>query len=241
MWAAVHPAFNPAHVKADASLNALYEDAASQLPNCDFIWQAGRQPEITLREVPPAPAAAPAPPPYIVWWDKAVNLDWDPDFFSGTVIHELAHAAARTMYQRQGVDQGEMIWANIHLPAAEGAPDQKDGLADNQRSSLERQRQTLNANWSNLSEEAIADRDSGALPDEDYKHVEVRIGYAIFMWPVGHNETVLGDLMYYLRAKKREGSLTYAFARRMLDEANARRKGGLGAEVGEVRRPGPGS
>ena len=54
MWAAVHPAFNRAHVDADSPLEALYDDAAAQLPQCDFVLTPNAAPQITARASPPA-------------------------------------------------------------------------------------------------------------------------------------------------------------------------------------------
>jgi hypothetical protein len=51
-----------------------------------------------------------------------------------------------------------------------------------------------------------------------------------------HNETVLADMMYYLRAKGLHRSRTYLHARRMLKEANDRRQQGWWSSPGQEAR-----
>ena len=228
MWAAVHPGFNMAPINADRTLRALYSDAAAQLPHADFVQVPGQAPQISA-----TPHAA---APYRVEWDTAVALGLDPAYFQGAIIHELAHAASSRQYTRHGADQNELVWANLNLPAAVGAVDPANGLAPNQSDVLRRQMRTIDANWTDLENLAAADHQSNAIPQADYQHIDSRINYALATTFV-HNDTVLGDLIYYMQAKQLAGTATYRFARRMLKEANDRRQQGFWAnDTTEVRR-----
>jgi hypothetical protein len=292
MWRTVHPGFEISHVK-DSRLKELYNDAAKQLPVTDFVYQRGAA---------PAASDTPAGPrPYRVVWSRASEIGWDGDRFAGAVIHELVHVATRG-YRRNfipGADVGDLVWANLNLPPAQGAADQQSGLAQNQLASLRGQLQTLRQNWVDLEAEADADFASGVLRSDysdvvhridameagretvkplrelmiarkldhtvtyrmalgvqkrpvnahprwrpnweglraqaeldmaagrirnDYAHMKSRFRYVDSTGPLVHNEAVLADIMYYLKAKGLEGSRTYKFAGRMLGEANARRR-----------------
>jgi hypothetical protein len=229
MWTAVGSNFDDEFV-ADSVLRELYLDASDQLQNCDFVQVPGTAPQIGPQAVPPAAV------PYRVDWDTAANLGLDPDYFDAAIIHELAHASAAEMYDRHGANQAELQWANMSLPAAVGAVNPVTGLAQNQLLSMQAQIRTISANWTDLEAEALADNADNTFTAPQYAHVDGRIQYALSTAYV-HNDTVLGDLMYWLRAKDLDGSRTYAFARRMLNEANDRRREGLWAAPGEeVRR-----
>jgi hypothetical protein len=219
MWAAVHPAFNVQHIQDDSVLNSLYNDAAARLGECDFVHTPGQAPQITWRPSPPAPT------PYLVAWDSPANLQMDADYYSGAIIHELAHAAASRMYDRSGANQGDLIWGNINLPTPIGPVNPANGLAANQQAALLNQMQTLDDNWTDLENELAADNNAGTIVGAEHAHIGGRIQYALVTQYV-HNETVLADVMYYLRAKGLDDSRTYRFARRMLKEANDRRRRG---------------
>jgi hypothetical protein len=228
MWATVHPGYGLANIRQDSALSDLYDDAAAQLPNTDFVQVPNTAPQIST-----TPGAA---QPYRCDWDTAANLGLDNDYFAGAVIHELVHAAASQQYDRHGANADELVWANMNLPAAVGPVDPSNGLAGNQLTFLKRQIQTIRDNWNDLAAIALADRQSGSLTLTQANHVDSRIRYSLSTAFV-HNDTVLGDLMYYLRAKNRANTDTYAFARRMLKEANDRRRVGFWSDPGtEVRR-----
>jgi len=239
MWTAVYPgvapAFAPAIIAADSVLAALYNDAAAQLANVDFQQVAGTAPQITAVASPPAPA------PYRLDWDTAANLGHDDDFFVGEIIHELAHAASAEMYTSNVGAAGlaanpNLVWANMNLPAPVGAISPVTGLAPNQQVVYNNQIGTLQQNWTDLEGELDADDAAGILPAVDYNHLYGRIQYALFTAFL-HNDTVLGDILYYLQAKALTDSRTYRLARRMLKEANDRRQQGFWANAGtEVRR-----
>ena len=219
MWAAVHPAFDHTIIDADPALAALYEDAAAQLPSCDFVHTLGSAPQITARASPPATT------PYLVVWDSALALGLDTNYFAGAIIHELAHAASAQQYHRSGANQDDLIWANVNLPPAVGPVDPANGLALNQLASLQQQMKTLDANWTDLQNIEAAESLDGTIGAHEHAHIHGRIQYALATAFV-HNETVLGDLMYYLNANGLKGTRTYVFAQRMLREANDRRRQG---------------
>jgi hypothetical protein len=218
MWAVVHPGYALANIDADGVLAALYNDAAAQLPNCDFVQVPGTSPQASS-----TPLAA---QPFRIDWDTAAALGLDNDYFASAIIHELAHAATSQQYRRNGVNHQQFIWANMNLPAAVGAVNPVTGMAPNQLASYQAQMQTIDRNWMDLEAEAQADLNSGALNAPQHGHIDGRIQYALATGFV-HNDTVLGDMMYYLMAKNLADTRTYAFARRMLKEANDRRSNGF--------------
>ncbi|MGE3960120.1 MAG: hypothetical protein AB7F65_00390 [Dehalococcoidia bacterium] len=229
MWAAVHPGYALANVYQDSVLSDLYDDAAAQLPQADFVQVANQAPQATATPSPPAPT------PYRIDWDFAANVGFDNDFFAGAVLHELAHVASAEMYTQNLGAPGALVWANMNLPAAVG-PVGPSGLAANQLLALQNQIQTLDDNWTDLEGEAQADLANGDLTAGEHAHVDGRIQYALATSFV-HNDTVLGDIMYWLLARGLEDTRTYAFARRMLNEANDRRRVGFWANPDtEVRR-----
>jgi hypothetical protein len=229
MWNAVHPAFNPAHVNADPVLGSIYQDAAAQLPIVDFVQVAGTQPDVT-----PHLAAGHQ---FRLRWDTAANLGLDGDYFAGMIIHELAHVAAANMYQHNAALPGVDVFTNLHLPAPVGVVNPGTGTTPNQDVSLQNQETTTTANWNDLDAELTADHNAGLLPTPDFNHLQARIGYAVFVHPRAHNDPVLADILYYMQAKGLTGLETYAYARRMLDEANQRRQAGAGVAGRIVPRP----
>jgi hypothetical protein len=230
MWAVVNPGFDYANIRQDSALKKLYQDAAAQLPNTDFVHVAGQQPQITS-----TPGLA---QPYSLDWDAAANIGWNDDYFAGSIIHELAHATVSEQYRRNGANQGDLIWANLNLPVAAGVVNPLTGMTPNQDASYNGQHQTLDANWTDLDAEATADNQAGTINNNVLQHLQNRIGYAMFArFTTVHNETVLADIMYYLRANNLQDSRTYKFARRMLKEANDRRRNGMWSRTDtEVRR-----
>lgn len=230
MWGTVHQRFDPAVIRADSALQAVYNDAAAQLPFTDFI-----------KTVNTKPCAGPNPggrTPFRIQWDTAANLGMDSDYFIGAIIHELVHVASARMYRRHGANGPGLEFANMNLPAGTGTVDASIGMTKNQLDSRGRQMKTLESNWGDLEKKAGAENTSGAFTESIYEHLAARIRYAQSE-PDVHNETVLADIMYYLRAKGLAGSDTYAFAKRMLKEANDRRRNDRSAERGgdpEIRR-----
>ncbi len=228
MWGAVHPGYALANINADPVLTALYNDAAAQLPNCDFVQVNGTAPQVSS-----TPLAA---QPFRIDWDTPAALGLDNDYFASAIIHELAHAASSQQFRRNRVNQQQFIWANLNLPAAVGPVNPDTGMAANQLASYQVQMRTIDENWTDLEAEAQADQVSGVLNILDYGHIHGRIQYALTTGFV-HNDTVLGDMLYYLMAKNLTGSRTYAFARRMLKEANDRRSNGFWSQADtEARR-----
>lgn len=228
MWAAVHPGYALANIAQDSALSALYDDAAAELPHTDFVQAPGIAPQITSTPL--------APQPFRVDWDTAANLGLNAHYFAGAVLHELAHAASSQQYTRHGANANGLIWANMNLPAPSGPVNPANGLAQNQLQALQRQITTVDNNWNDLEAIAQNDLNRGNLPPALHAHVYGRIQYARATTFV-HNDTVLGDVVYYLLAHNLANLDTYAFARRMLKEANDRRRNGLWSNPGtEVRR-----
>ncbi|HWU85644.1 MAG TPA: DUF4157 domain-containing protein [Kofleriaceae bacterium] len=228
MWQAVSNAFNANVINADSVLKQIYDDAALQLTDCNFNQVNKRSPDITYTPN--------ANQPFRIDWDTATNLNLDADYFVAAFIHELSHAACSRQYRRNGYNQDLFIYANLNLPAAIGQVDQHTGMAQNQLTSYRNQIQTLDDNWGDLEQEEAIDYQSNTLTQTQHQHVYGRIQYArgtLFV----HNDPVLADIMYYLRAKNRHNSRAYKFARRMLKEANDRRTNGTWSSAGtEVRR-----
>ena len=216
MWAALHPAFVQAHVDADPVLALAYAHAAAQLPLCDFTLVAEAVPQIT------ACPARPGARPYQVTWAPAASLGIDDDAYSGVLLRFLTHVAAAEMYERHGVDRGELQWANVRLPPPAG-PVEDGGLAANQKVSLARQLEALEDNWADLETIEEHEFGDGGITAAAHGHVAARIQVALLNAVVA-NDAVLAELLYYLQAKDLARSRTYAFARRMLREANQRRQ-----------------
>jgi hypothetical protein len=231
MWAAVSPGFNLAHVTGDSALSHLYGDAAARLPRTDFVQVAGRQPEVTAQAAPPAVA------PFRLDWDTAAATGLAPDVHAGYIIHELAHAASGEMFRHRGNLQGPLTFASVNLPAQAGAVNPATGTTANQDVSLNAQTATLASNWQDLDAEVQADDADQVFTAAQLQHITMRTGYAVFLQPESHNETVLGDLLYWMQSQGLTDTRTYRFARRMLREANDRRRNGLWSRAGtEVRR-----
>jgi len=229
MWNVVHPGYALANVQQDAALASLYDDAAAQLPLTDIVQVANQAPQASVTPSPPAPT------PYRVEWDAPANINVDDDYFAGAILHELAHVASAEMYRLNVGNPGALVWANMNLPVATG-PIGPSGLAPNQLLSLQQQVRTIDDNWTDLDGEAQADLASGDFTQQEHAHVAGRIQYAQATAFV-HNDTVLGDLMYWLMARGLDDTRTYAFARRILKEANDRRRNGFWSAPGtEVRR-----
>ncbi|MDJ0693214.1 DUF4157 domain-containing protein [Mastigocoleus sp. MO_188.B34] len=221
MWNDVHSGYSQEKIQnilKDSVLSAQYNDAAAQLPNCNFVQVQGTAPQ--------AKSTPDADQPYRIEWDTATQLSLDEDYFASAIIHELAHAASSQQYRRNGVDDRELIWANMNLPPAEGLVDTETGMSDNQLESYQTQMETIDKNWLGIEKEATADKTSGKLPQLHYDHIYQRIQYALGTGFV-HNDTVLADMLYYLKAKRLDNTRTYSFARRMLNEANDRRRNGF--------------
>ncbi|WP_448266099.1 eCIS core domain-containing protein [Nostoc sp. DSM 114159] len=221
MWTEVHSGYSQEKIQnilKDSVLSAQYNDAATQLPKCDFVQVQGTAPQAT--------STPDAEKPYKIEWDTAEKLSLDEDYFASAIIHELAHVASSQQYRRNGVNDRELIWANMNLPPAEGVVDPETGMSPNQLQSYQTQMQTIDRNWQDLEKEATADQKSGKLPNIHYEHIYKRIQYGLGTCFV-HNDTVLVDMLYYLKAKELDNTKTYSFARRMLNEANDRRRNGF--------------
>ncbi len=238
MWAAVHPGYAIENIRRDSALAKWYDDAAAQLPLVDFVQVPNTGPQIT-----PTGNAHPLPKYRLDHDTAATNAGGDDHAFASKIIHELVHAASAEMYNKPGINMMDMTgWADLNLPPAVGpVVEPNSGMTQNQRDSLNRQLDTIMENYDDLRAEADADLAANRINQAQHTYLTAmvplgRITYAQVNI-TGHNESVIGEIMYWLRANNRRRTRTYKFARRMLKEANSRRRNDIwsGPET-EVRR-----
>jgi len=134
--------------------------------------------------------------------------------------------------------------ANMHLPlAGGGGVDRDTGLTDVQFDhpvlGAVVQVDTMLANWQTLTVEADLDRQQTMLSDDQRTTIGNRINYAGRVATIAHYDTVLYDLLYYMQAQAIAGTRSYAYARAMLIEANARRIGPVAPVIAIPRAPLP--
>jgi hypothetical protein len=208
LWSALHPAFRVDHVDADPVLAVLYTDLEEQLELCDFTLVPGAQPHVTAR-----PARPQAPPYQVIW---APGLALEEDAVAGLLLHLLTRVAVAEMYRSPA-------WVNVNLPAPDG--ELVDGLADNQRDSLARQQDALEHNWASLERIEAEERVVFGPVLDRYLTARIHFGAAAALT---HNDAILAELVYQLRAKALTGTRTHACARLMLREANHRRRDASG-------------
>ncbi|HWL34896.1 MAG TPA: hypothetical protein VNQ77_01760 [Frankiaceae bacterium] len=216
MWQGVAPHYDPGLIAriigADAALAALYRDAEQQLPVSDFHVDAA------LADPMAAPPLPQQPGLYRVGYPDAAPAD--PHFFVASILHELGHVAMPATYRThraaEEMDYPELWAANMHLPM----PALGSGGESAQAASYRRQKAVIERNWADLRTLFEGEEDQFTAPQ--LAHVTRRLDYAEAS-AHQHNETVLGDLMYWLAANGHAATRTYRFAARMLREANDRR------------------
>jgi hypothetical protein len=248
MWAAVEPTQTEAQIKAitnaDPELAQVYTNVEAHLANMDFIYDNARQPEA---EMVPDPTQRGI---YRINYGRRGELQGtynDVTRYIGAILHEMMHITSGLQYATNVPAGGVGHIANMNLPVAVGQVallDAEFGLTDNQFNDLAigaaPQLEIMFANWDHLSEEADLDEGSGRLTEEQVAVIKARIEYAkVLPGALAHYDTVLTDLLYYLRSEGVDQSRAYEYAHRMLTEANARRLAALGAVQAIPRAPLP--
>jgi len=248
MWADVAPDQDEKEIKtitaSNSALAQVYGDVTANLDKMDFI-QDGRQPEA---EIAPQKSGL-----YRIHYGPRAELKKpydDKTRYVGAILHEMMHITAGLQYATNvpgnlpGAPVGHV--ANMNLPAATGEVKKKDaefGLTPNQfedeKLGAEAQIAIIFANWHTLEKEADLDLENHALTKPQCGVVKERIDYAMKVSPLGHYDTVLTDILYYLQAEGAAQSRSYDYAHRMLMEANIRRTQKAGAVQEILRAPLP--
>lgn len=153
-------------------------------------------------------------------------------FFVGAMIHEMAHVASNQLYATNvAPDQPgfePMHIANMHLPAPVGPLLAGTTVGDNQvygPGGLDAQVAVMDANWTALEAILLASHD---FSTEERALLQRRLDYARVAAPEAHYDTVLADVLFYLRHQHMHETQFYAQATAMLQEANLRRVAGAG-------------
>lgn len=245
MWAGLQVGVTQAAIEqiigADAALLQIYHDVAQRLPNMDFILTPGRVPEAAMG---PNPGAVPT---YDINYDLRANLapPWDdPHRYVGAILHEMMHVASALQYATgaPGHSLGHMANANL-LPAG-GAPVEfaELGLTAAQRTDpvmgSTAQQNIMEHNWDTFDVEATLDLNEGRLNQAQFNWIRSRSDYARAIRLV-HYDTVLTDVLYYMQAEQIAQTRSYAYAHRMLTEANGRRLTRIGPVQAIPRAPLP--
>jgi hypothetical protein len=248
MWAAVEPTQTEEQIKAitnaDPALAQVYTDVEAHLASMDFIYDNARQPEAQMVPDPAQPGI------YKINHGLREELHGtynDVTRYIGAILHEMMHITAGLQYATNVPAGGVGHIANMNLPVAVGqvAPVEADfGLTDNQFNDLATgavlQLEIMVANWDHLSEEADLDEGNGRLTERQVAVIKARIEYAkVIPGALAHYDTVLTDLLYYLRSEGVDQSRAYEYAHRMLTDANARRLAAVGPVQAIPRAPLP--
>jgi hypothetical protein len=246
MWAGLQVGVAQAAIEqiigADPALVQVYDDVAQRLPNMDFVPTAGRVPEAAM-----GPNPGVVPPTYDINYDLRANLapPWnDPHRYVGAILHEMMHVATALQYATgaPGFSLGHM--ANANLPLAGGAPVEfvELGLTAAQRTDpvmgSTAQQNIMEQNWDTFEVEATLDLNAGRLNQLQFNWIGSRSAYAKAIRLV-HYDTVLTDVLYYMQAEQIAQTRSYAYAHRMLSEANGRRLTRIGPVQAIPRAPLP--
>lgn len=200
----------------DPVLAELYDDAARQVPNCDFRG-GNRNIQIGINNDDALP--------YFIEYTAFPGNQQAEYYFIAAIIHELSHAAVREQYQRNLTDtelDGNARWLNMNLPPAGGA----NGITTAQDESFAAQMNLLSDNIEYLRTVVESDADLQRAAPAVYQHLADtggRIDYMAAQSPDVHYDTVLGDMMFYLRFNNLQDTPSYRLMQRMLREANDRR------------------
>ncbi|MEO5645302.1 MAG: CFI-box-CTERM domain-containing protein [Bacteroidia bacterium] len=241
MWAAVIPGTPVATVtniiNQSPALQQAYNDCAANLASMDFLQAAGTQPNAAT--------------------DPNVGGDYDINYglhgtlaapyddlqqFVGAMLHEMMHISTAVQYNQNAAVGGIANIANMNLPAAVGAVlNPLMGLDAAQIVVMHAQLATMDQNWTNLTNEIIAEHTNGTISDaqRDFligpNNLTGKLGYAQGILPLSHYDTVLTELIYYFINQGLNNSRTGQYTERLLAEANARRTAGIGAVVPVAR------
>ena len=201
-------------IRQDPVLAELYNDAAQQVPHCDF---RGGQGNIQISMNPDG-----SPLPYVIDYKAFPAGQQEQHFFIASIIHELAHAAVKEQYQRNIADSelgGSAAWLNMNLPPAGGS----DEITPAQDDSLQTQHNLLLGNIRHLRSVVESDTELLRRSSPLYDHLDSRLTYMEASAPHVHYDTVLGDMMFYLQFNQLQDTPSYQLMQRMLREANDRR------------------
>ncbi len=221
MWAGVcggagAVAMIPQIILRDSVLAELYNDAARQVPNCDF---RGGQGSIQIG------INAGGGLPYFIDYTAFPAAPQDQYYFIAAIIHELTHADVRESYNRNIPDTelgGNARWLNMNLPTANGA----GAITPAQDHSIDIQFERLLKNIQYLHSVVEQDNDLHRRSPLVYDHLTGsggRLDYMEASSPDVHYDTVLGDMMFYLQYNGLQDTRSYQLMQRMLREANDRR------------------
>ncbi|MDQ3112250.1 MAG: hypothetical protein M3R17_20385, partial [Bacteroidota bacterium] len=241
MWAVVEPSQTEMQIKAitnaDTALANAYADVEADLASMNFVYVNGTQP------------AADIDPLYggglVYGIDYGLRGEQNATYqdvtrYIGAILHEMMHITAALHYTTNVPAGNGAVGhvANAHLPAPTAvAGGNGYGVAPNQNTDpvlgIQAQVQTMQDNWEDLRSEAIRERGNGALTHAQ-ADVLVAIGGRIDYAETGtgaiaHYETVLFDVLFYMRSQGLQATRTYQYAHRMMTEANTRRNAGAGA------------
>jgi hypothetical protein len=243
MWTALDPGRTrqqiEAVINADPVLVQAYGDVAHHLGRMEFVYQNGTQ-----------PAAAMLPDiitgRYDIVYGHRNEMRGDylnETRYVGAVLHEMMHIAAALQYATNAPPTGKVGHvANMNLPAPapQAVLNPEFGLTDAQLDAAAAQMNVIVANWDRLLAEADLDVQNGDLSGAQRAAINGRRDYAIDLpGALAHYDTVLFDLLYYLRAEGVAASRSYEYASRLLAEANGRRTTAVGAAAAVARAPLP--
>ena len=225
-------------VTQDPVLNELYQDAAQQVPKCDF--RESKNPD-TAEEIAHIQLNPSSPPLFIIHHIpySDIKIEWQKVRFIRAIIHELTHAAAREQYRHnisgsishKGLNLKHGTWLNMNLPPASAPPPDKSTISDNQMQSFNDQSNRLKANIDHLRSVVNSDTLIVNTPSA-HKTLIGRLKYIERTGYHHHYDPVLGDMMLYLQFKdlqnmqnipKMQDTPSYKLMQHMLREANDRR------------------
>lgn len=222
-------------INGDTALTDAYDDVAARLNVMDFIQMPGVQPRADLT-------------PHLVNGQNIYDIEFglhtslqppnnDIDRFVAFVLHEMMHISAALQYQNNVLPGGVEHGVNVNLPLHDGTR-AGDTFTQNQlddpQSGLKAQVATMKANWINLRQEVQLDQAANRISGVQANLIRQRITYAEGV-PSVHYDTVLMDILYWMRSKGLEDSRSYRYANDMLTEANVRRRSGVG-NVPDINR-----
>ncbi len=207
--AAVLGQAGPDITQFDPSLQSLFNEAESMLPETDFIAAPGQGRSAEASKNP-------APPPnYLLEYDPT----WpDQNYLVASILHELIHAATDVNYRKGGLAQGPAgeipEFVNLNFPG---------GLGGNQpaiNAEMRTQRLVLEANLRDAVYVATHDT---VMSHNLQQHVLNRLNNYALPQPLVHYDTVLTDILAYLELENEKNNETFRFIKRLIDESTNRR------------------
>jgi hypothetical protein len=225
MWGKVVPDMKLAHIDnivfREPELVMAYRDMSLYIKKMDFQYVKNKQPEA---KVNPGQKGT-----YEILYGKPEEQEKEflrtPSRFVAYILHEMMHVTAALQYATNVPAQNGNVehMVNMNLPTPIGTVG-RDGLAKNQIEDIGNQLDMMRANWDQLLQ--ISKKDKKLSPEQQ-EVIQARVGYA---GDAAHYDTVLVDLLFYLVSQGGDvkQSESYQFARRMLEEANLRRRKATG-------------